>query len=215
MGPRQSREHPWVWLLCALLCVPHFAGSSSAADIKEMLAGLPLPARVKSRRDVARWDEVDKVLNTVVAPRLNQWIDATRKEIAGQVSNDPLSQTAALQKRVPPGSVAFSDLFQLGENLFFPLTNSVLKLAPAASLDGLDVYDEAHQKVGTFAGKSRFEKTSRLNPARTYVLISFEYKTETGDFRSPGDDNLLDRFQVRWADLKTRPAIDLSGYISP
>ena len=167
--------------------------------------GAGLPAKIKSRKNIARWDQIDAVLNQQVLPR------ARLSPVAGPAAGLQ-SQGGSADSGQPAASpILFADLFEIPPGDFFPLTNSVLKLVPDGSLDGISVFDKSGQLLGTFAGRSRYEKSGDLYKSRSYVLYTFEFEVSGGEFRSAGNDNLLDNFLVRWSDVRSRKALDLGN----
>ncbi|MBI3939496.1 MAG: hypothetical protein HY315_01555 [Acidobacteria bacterium] len=190
---------------------------AAAADvsIRNLLLGGGFPAEIKSKKGVARWDQIDQVLNQKVLPNMRRLPAAMRAEMEKGSTRDSASEREQLRVMLASSRVLFSDLFRIGESDLFPLTNSVLKLAPEESLLGISVFEKSGQSLGTFAGKSRYERGGDLYGARAYTLVTFEYETPQGEYRSAGTDNLLDKFVVRWRDIKTRPALDLVPLVAP
>jgi hypothetical protein len=193
-----------------------FALTAAVADtmLRDLVLGEGLPAKIKSKKHVARWDQIDQVLNRTVMTKIEGLPERMKAKAAPGELGDVFSEKFELQKRLAENGILFSDLFQIDDENLFPLTNSVVKLVPEASLEGVTVYDKSGTNLGAFAGKTRYERSGGLYTSRSYTLITFQYKTPKGDFQSAGNANLLDNFLVRWRDIKGRPALDLSFLVS-
>lgn len=185
-------------------------GAVSDTVVRDLLLGSGLPVKIKSKRKIAHWDQIDQVLNQVIVPKTQGLPEKIKAALPPGTLGDVFSEKVELRNRLASNGILFSDLFQMDEDSFLPLTNSVLKLAPESSLEGLSVFAKSGESLGTFAGKTRYERSGGLYSARSYSLITFQYKTPNGEFRSAGNDNLLDNFLVRWKDVKDRPALDLA-----
>ncbi|MBI4454446.1 MAG: hypothetical protein HY644_00960 [Acidobacteria bacterium] len=192
------------------------AGDRSDTSVRDRLLRHDLPARIKAKKKIARWDQIDAVLNQTIVPRAKESLVTMKIATPTAGGQDAFSENATLDEELGGNRILFSDLFQINEDNFFPLTNSVLKFVPESSLESIEVLDRTGQILGTFAGKSRYEKAGGLYSSRSsYVLITFQYKTAEGEIRSAGNDNLLDNFLVHWRDIRSRPALDLSVLVSP
>ncbi|HEY2934222.1 MAG TPA: hypothetical protein VGK99_20975 [Acidobacteriota bacterium] len=202
-----------IWIFCLLLGSPA-AGQSNTTLLRELLLGPGFPAKIKSKNKVARWDQIDQLLNLQLAPKTEGLPDKMKAKAPAGSLGDMFSEKYEVRKLLSSNGILFSDLFDIGENDFFPLTNSVLKFVPEGSLEGETVYDKSGQVLGKFAGKSRYERTGGLYGSGGFRLITFQYKTPQGEFRSAGHDNLLDNYVVFWSRIKQRPALDLSFLIN-
>ncbi|HEY3129958.1 MAG TPA: hypothetical protein VGL91_10905 [Acidobacteriota bacterium] len=183
--------------------------------VRDLLLGNGLPARIKSKKKIARWDQIDQVLNQVIVPKAEGLPEKIKAALPAGALGDLFSEKIELRNRLASNGILFSELFQMDDDSFLPLTNSVLKLAPESSLEGLPVFSRSGESLGTFAGKTRYERSGGLYSSRSYTLITFQYKAQNGEFRSAGNNNLLDNFLVRWKDVKDRPALDLAFLVSP
>jgi hypothetical protein len=202
-----------LWFCLALIVCGTAWGVAADPSTRDTLLADDLPAAIKIKGGIARWDQVDQVLNRKVLPRVAILARFRREASAG--SSPPSNPKTGLREVLKSTSVLFSDLFRISDSDYFPLTNSVLKFVPEASLQGVGVFEKSGKRLGTFAGKSRYERGGDLYGTRAYSLITFEIETPQGDFQSAGNDNLLDRFVVRWADIKSRPAVDLEAFLPP
>lgn len=169
------------WIFClifASVCV-----AASASNCETLLADLELPKRVKTdgRHDVAKWQDIDKLLN----------------ELA-QVSEGTNC------------NFTFSEIFRIEEESpLFPLTNSVIRVVPEESLKGVPVFNKEAEKIGSFAGQVRYERTGGLYARRSYTIYYFQYEREDGKLDSAGGGGqlLLDRYLTKWGDIKANVAI--------
>jgi hypothetical protein len=152
------------------------------ADCDSVLQGQKLPADLKTRGKprVAKWELVDKTLNNV------------SKSLGGLTCE-----------------YSFGQLFRTKhEELYFPLTNSLVRLVPDESLAGIEVFNEELERIGLFEGKVRFEKSGNLYARSSYTIYYFQFRTESGKLESvPRQMNLLDRYLVRWADIRDKVAL--------
>jgi hypothetical protein len=192
-----------------------FAAAVADTVVRDLVLGDGLPAKIKSKKNVARWDQIDQVLNRTIMPKIEGLPEKIKTRAAPGELGDVFSEKFELRKRLVENGILFSDLFQIDDENLFPLTNSVVKLVPEASLEGVTVYDKSGTNLGAFAGKTRYERSGGLYTSSSYTLITFQYKTPKGEFQSAGNANLLDNFLVRWRDIKSRPALDLAFLVSP
>lgn len=109
---------------------------------------------------------------------------------------------------IPPGSLAltFADLFAAEtSDTLLPLTNTVVRLAPEESLEGLPVRDEK----GGVLGKYRYKYCYSRSGEQRYTLWFFQYETPEGRLQQTGNALLLDRYAARWSELKDRVLLSL------
>ncbi|MBI4446834.1 MAG: hypothetical protein HY645_13120 [Acidobacteria bacterium] len=152
-----------------------------AEDCQATLQGLRLPAKVKStgqpRR--VRWEQVDRTLNQL------------EKSLQGMECE-----------------FHFEELLKSSRtDLFFPVTNSVARLVPEASLRGVELFDSAGELLGTYEGAVPFEKTGSLQVRESYRLVSFQFKDKDGEIQYTGNRLLLDDFLMKWEQIKERVAL--------
>lgn len=111
----------------------------------------------------------------------------------------------AAMKSTPPAdgtALTFGDIFLPDhEDAYFPLTNQFLSTVDTSTLEGLEVFDNTGYRLGIFDCTYPFTREGE----HSYTLICFQYKNDKGDLRRSGSDLLLDRFRVRWSDLRSRP----------
>ncbi|MBP7864738.1 MAG: hypothetical protein KA419_02215 [Acidobacteria bacterium] len=109
---------------------------------------------------------------------------------------------------IPPGSLTltFADLFAVEtSDTLLPLTNTVVRLAPEVSLEGLPVRDEK----GGVLGKYRYKYSYSRSGEQRYTLWFFQYETAEGRLQQTGNALLLDRYAARWSELKDRVLLSL------
>lgn len=143
---------------------------------------LKLPRRIKTRGEpkMMRWEDVDKVLN----------------EAAKRLGDQPCK-------------LRFRDLFYVKEKeeVWFPLTNSVVRLVPDESLAGLPVSTREGVELGPYVGKVRYERAGNLYAVRSYSLYYFQYRGSDERIHAVGERLLLDEFGVPWSQLQDRVAL--------
>ncbi|MBI2822455.1 MAG: hypothetical protein HYX74_09540 [Acidobacteria bacterium] len=212
-----KRPAIWMFLWTLGLMAAALQAVSPETLLRELLLDKGLPAKIKrDRSKVARWYQIDQIVNDVLVPRAERLPAAIKAALPNEFASlTPSAERAQLRKLLARSEILFADLFEIEEDQFFPLTNSVLKLAPEPSLEGMTVFDRSGRALGTFAGKSRYERGGGLYGSRGYTLVTFQYQTPKGELRYAGNDNLLDRFLVRWSDIRSRNALDLGFLVAP
>lgn len=177
---------------------------------------LHLPKKIKTHGNpkAARWEDVD----TVLASLANR-VDA--KQLVGQLRDFHQKQSvsdraevldAAVEKSLAAHVIRFQDLFTLDDAALFPLTNSVLKYVPDASLVDVPVYDKKGKQLGKFSSKYTYERSGGLTGRQSYQLVFFQYLDENAKSQTTGADLLLDSYAVRWGDIKDRPGFNLAVF---
>lgn len=135
-------------------------------------------------------------------PRVAKWqdVDAT------------LAKLGNLDSKSKPTNLLFKDIFSMDDSVLFPLTNSVLKYAPDASLVNVPVYNKKGELLGKFASKYVYEKTGGLQGRRSYSLVYFQYVDKNNQNQTSGGAGLLlDSFCVKWGDIKDRTGFTLEA----
>ena len=175
-------------LLCALcFSVVWLTGAQDAlADEDETCvaasAKLKFPVKLKTRGKPRRvkWEQLDRVLTD-----LTEWIE-----------------DGACRFR-------FSEVFTTNRpDLYVPVTNSLVRLVPEASLQGLLVFETSGEKLGEYVGRATYERRGNLQFKKSYRLHYFQFKDFSGELQSTGGRLLLDDYLVRWSDLKGRVAVN-------
>jgi hypothetical protein len=168
-----------VWFLVLMLWgTPVLA----AQDCQSVATELKLPRKLKTRGKprMAKWEDIDKTVNAL-ADRL---------------------QGAACR-------FTFGQVFTSGrEDILFPLTNSVVRIAPENALNGLTVVTREGNELGPYEGRVRYDRSGGLYAQRSYSLFHFQYRGPDSQMHAVGSRLLLDDFGVNWAELKDRAAID-------
>jgi len=157
---------------------------TAAEDCSSILFSMRLPKVVKTRGKpkVAKWEDTDKVINE-------------------------------LQERLQGLSCTyrFDQLFDLKDDRYFPLTNSTIRLVPEASLMDTDVYNNSGDLLGAFSGKIQYERSGNLYAKKSYKVYYFQYKNSSGKFQSVGSELLLDKYLLKWEDIKSKTALSTRG----
>jgi hypothetical protein len=105
-----------------------------------------------------------------------------------------------------PVRLTFAELFAPDrDDCFVALSNTVIRLMPESALGELPICSADGQPVGTFSNKYTYSRAA----ASSYTLHFFQYKTPEGRLHKTGPDLLLDRFRVRWADVRDRLCLEL------
>ena len=102
-----------------------------------------------------------------------------------------------------PGELrlTFGEIFAVpSPQALFPLTNTVVRLAPEESLSGLTVRDERGRELGAY----RFKYSFTSSKGKTYTLWCFQYETPEGRLQQTGHALLLDRWLARWTEIASR-----------
>lgn len=156
-------------------------GTSLAEDCSDLLEEMDLPSelRTRGRPRVARWEQVDQVL--------------TRLE---EASRDRDCQWT------------YGKLFKVNrDDVYFPVTNTVLRTAGDDSLNGLAIFSKSGDRLGAFESRVVYERRGGLYGQEGYRLYYFQLRTSEGELSSSGNRLLLDNFTVRWDELKDRPVL--------
>jgi len=147
--------------------------------------------KTRTKLRIMRYEDIDGHLAAILS-----WF----KEAADDMSFDGAPGENELTLR-------FSQIFRPSkENSYFPLTNNIVRQVPEASLQGLNVYDKTGCLLGIFSNKYTFTRRG----VRSYTLYYFQYQIPDGSLRQSGTDLLLDRFLVKWDDLKDHPLLILT-----
>jgi hypothetical protein len=158
--------------------------SSWADNCKTIVDEYKLPVNLKTRGKpkVGRWEKVDEILNGV---------------------------GKAVEKL--PCQFAFGDLFRTKkeEELFFPLTNTVLRVVPEESLSGTEVFNKDGEVLGVFSNRFTYERSGGLQLKKSYSTYFFQFVDSAGKLQSVrrGNRLLLDDFVVRWVEIKNKLAV--------
>ena len=169
---------------CTILFLVLFGGMEPGAarpDCESILPGLKVPAKLKTRGKPkrARWENVDKVVTRV------------RDAVEDQECSLTLEQLFRVRR----------------QEIFFPLTNNLLRTIPEESLEGVSVYSSEGERLGEFSNTVPYHRSGGLYAVRGYTLHYFQYRDEEGGLHSSGTDLLLDNFLLKWSEIKDRVVI--------
>ena len=154
---------------------------AAAQDCSAVLRDLKLPKKVGTRGKprILKWEDVDKTLNKV---------------------------TKALQGK--SCRFTFAQLFQnKNDDALFPLTNSVVRIVPESTFEGMMVQTREGAELGEFSGRFRFDRSGGGYATDRYSLVSFQYRDGSGEFRGVGTDLLMDHYGVSWEALRMKVAV--------
>jgi hypothetical protein len=152
-----------------------------AQECVNLLQEMKLPDKVGTRGKprMIKWQEVDKALN----------------ELSKQLQGKSCSFT-------------FAQLFRTKhDDALFPLTNSVMRIVPEKSFEGMMVKTREGDELGEFGGRFRFDRSGGGYALNHYSLVSFQYRGDDGKFHTVGTDLLMDQYGVAWAKLRNKVAI--------
>ena len=160
------------------------AEGTCAAVIKELNLPVKLESRGKPRR--ARWEQVDRVISDLVN-RLQEAICEFK----------------------------FEEIFTTNRSeLYFPITNRLVRTVPEGSLQGLGIYNQSGERLGEYDSRATYSRAGGLNIRRSYTLHFFQFKDKQGQLQSTGNDLLLDSFLAQWPQIMNRTAIGNTGGFS-
>lgn len=182
--------------LASATALPQTAGKSSApgsgaVDIRTQLVQEfgRLKIKAKGKPKTLPFDLVDRRLQAV----------ATRHAELAAVR-------PAADPPVAPLQLTFAELFAPNrDDCFVALSNTVIRLMPESALAELTIYAPDAQPVGVFSNKYTYSRAA----ASRYTLHFFQYTTPEGRLSKTGPDLLLDRFRVRWTDVRDRVCLSL------
>ena len=170
------------WIVAAAFLVLVLPVDTRAEDCATIAKELKLPVNLKTRGKpkVGKWEKVDEVLN--------------------MVAKSPSASACRF---------AFRDLFRnkKEEELYFPLTRSVLKAVPEDVFRGVAVYTKEGDLLGQYENRVRYEKSGGLQVLDSYDSYYFQFSTPAGKLESVGNQLLLDSYVVRWTDIKDKVAV--------
>jgi hypothetical protein len=168
------------WLVLLIAFAVH-STDLSAQDCRSLAAELKLPQNVRSGGNprILRWQQVDKTLN-----ELTRRLEGLECEFT------------------------FGELFRTGrDDVLFPLSNSVIRIAPEGTFSGLPVFTKEGHELGTYEGRVRYERSGGLYAAESYSLYYFQYRDAQEKIESVGSRLLLGDFAVPWTELVDRVAV--------
>lgn len=183
-----------------------------AATYQAAASGFPCKVKTGGKARMIRWQDTDKCLND--AANKVDW-DALSTQLAplraasGELS--PADFSAAVGAAFSAHALPYEKVLTVKrDDAHLPLTNSVLRFLPPASLEDVPVIDKTGRQVGTFAGTYVSERTGGLATANTYRLALFQYKDANGNIQAPNEKLLLDSFGVPWSAVKNQPGFSLT-----
>lgn len=162
--------------ICLLAALFLMTGPLWADDCAGVLQELKLPKKVKTRGKpkVAKWEDVDKILSQV------------SKLTEGKACTFSVDQLFATKK----------------DDIFFPLSNSVIRVAPEHAFEGIQIFAKEGDEIGKFLGRVKYERSGGLYASGSYELYYFQYEDAEGGRFTVGNRLLLGDYVVRWNDVK-------------
>lgn len=160
-----------------------FMASALAEECSAFGADFKIPVKLKTRGKpkVARWEKVDEVMNG----------------LGEKVTSSECSFT-------------FEELFRYKkeDELYFPLTNTVLRVVPEESLPGTRVFNKDGEQLGVYANRFSYERSGGLQLKKSYSVYFFQYKNAAEKLQAVRRTGLLlDDFVVKWSDIKDKVAV--------
>ena len=167
----------------ALFLAAFFIVSAWADDCEAIVAEFKLPVKLNTRGKpkVGKWEKVDEILNSV-----------------GEASEKCSCE------------FLFRELFRnkKEDELFFPLTNTALRVVPEESFSGLEVFNKDGELMGVYANRFGYERSGGLHLKKSYSIYYFQYVDLANKLQSVRRKGLLlDDFVVKWTDIRNKLAV--------
>ncbi len=168
----------WFVLFAALVTNPVVL---FAEDCASVAADLKLPQNLRSGGNprILRWQQVDKALN-----ELTQRLEGMECQFT------------------------FGELFRVRrDDVLFPLTNSVIRIAPEGTFAGLPIVTRDGLELGEYENRVRYERSGGLYARESYSLYYFQYRDDEDKIHSVGSRLLLGEFAVPWKEVADQVAV--------
>ena len=169
------------WFLTAALLLSFNFGPLLAAQCESLINELDLPVNAKTRGKprIVRWELVDKTMDSL-------------DKFEGAPSGCELT---------------FGQIFESDrKDLYLPLTNTLIRLAPEETFSGLKFYTKDAVEQGTYEHRVTFTRTGGLYARKSYEVYIFQYTSPSGRLMKIGPQLLLDNFVFKWEDIKDKVA---------
>jgi hypothetical protein len=188
------------------------------AAVEPAMRQFPCKVKTSGKPKMIRWQDVDKCLNKAVESvdwdDLSTQLRALKNETRANPANDFLRAVdAALSER----TLTFDKVFIVKDSkALLPLTHSVLKYLPSDSLQGLAVFGDTGENVGTFAGVFFSERSGGLVSIKSYSLARFQYKDADGNVHSAMDSlhlptDGIGSYGITWSDVEQHLGFSLTS----
>jgi hypothetical protein len=178
-------------------------------------ASAKFPCKVKSggKLKLLQWSKVDgcltKAYDSVDWDSLSQQLQKLQDEY--RVSRADMLE--AVESSLSAHAIPYEKVFMVKNiEALLPLSNTLLKFLPSESLIDLPVYEKVScQKIGTFAGVYRYDKSGGLTAGNNYRMSIFQYKDLNDRMQAPSMASrlLLDSFGVPWKGAMSHPGFRL------
>lgn len=194
------------------------ASDAMQTEIDELIseayqtASIKFPCKLKTRgkAKMLRWEDADKCLNS--ANDRVDWEELSGKLRSMRQNNgfQTFDINSAIEAALSAHSIPYEKIFRVKEiEALLPLSNSVLKYLPPASLMDLPVYDKSGDRVGTFAGVYSYERSGGLAMANRFRMSLFQYTDPSGTIQTPTGKLLMDSYGVPWKGVLKQPGFRL------
>ncbi len=195
---------------------PQASGREKLARFEEqfksrLAAILPKKIKLRDKPPVARWEDVDTALLAAwqqldVANLLRETLQSDPGRTELTLTDEQWNQ---VDRIFSENALPYNRLFLIDKKekteIYFPLTNNVLRFADDRSLDQLSVFDRTAFSLGQYLGKFFYERAGGLTARQgTYRLTFFQYRDNADNVRSCGNINLLDTFSVLWSAIREK-----------
>ncbi len=197
--------------ICTATAAGQISGDTNAridatiASVYEAAAAkLPCKVSTSTARMLDR-KEIDKCMEQ--ARQRVDWDALSKKLREMRPASVPAADfAAAVESSLDRQALPYNRVFLVKKSqTLFPLTNAVLKYAPADALMNQPVFMlKGKQPIGAFAGIFYFERAGSID-GNTYRLALFQYTDTDGKIQTPADRLLLDSYGVPWEKIESKP----------
>jgi hypothetical protein len=171
----------------------------------------PCQLGTSGKAKILEWESIGKCLNR--ANDRVDWEDVSRqlREIKRDSGFGAADISDLVESSLSAHALAYGKIFTVKNwKALLPLSSSVLKFLPEGSLQGMPVFSNAGERIGTFSGLYSFEKAGELSGRMDQHRL-FQYTDSKGEIHGSPDKLLLDSFAVPWKDAALQPGFRLSA----
>ena len=170
----------------------------------------PCKLKTRGKAKMLRWENVDKCLND--ARNRVDWAELSGKLQAIREGRkfQTFDINSAIESSLAAHAIPFEKIFRVKEmKALLPLSNSLLKFLPPDSLMDLPVYDKSGERVGSFSGLYKYDRSGGLSMANSFTMTLFQYTDLKGRIQTPAGRLLLDSYGVPWKEAMSQPGFRL------